>query len=158
MSSGTVPMSSAKDPAEHWHALLKPHLAKSREFTERFYSRLRADKLMFGNRVHCPFLRPFFLSPEDEARVRAVAEKMAELGERVAAAALDDATLFQQFHLREGEERLARMHTGFGPASTASRLDAFLLPSSLKFAEYNGESPAGSGFTETLAEVFRDLP
>ncbi len=158
MSSGTVPISSAKDPAEHWHALLKPYLAKSREFTERFYSRLRADKLTFGNRVHCPFLRPFFLSPEDETRVRSVAEKMAELGERVAAAALDDADLFKQFHLREGEERLARMHTGYGPASTASRLDAFLLPNSLKFAEYNGESPAGSGFTETLAEVFRDLP
>jgi uncharacterized circularly permuted ATP-grasp superfamily protein len=151
-------MSSAKDPAERWNALLKPHLAKSREFTERFYSRLRAEKLTFGNRVHCPFLRPFFLSPEDETRVRSVAEKMAELGERVAVAALDDAGLFKQFHLREGEERLARMRTGYGPASTASRLDAFLLPDSLKFAEYNGESPAGSGYAETLSEIFRELP
>jgi len=158
MSSGTSPIANAKDPAECWHALLKPQLSKSREFTEKFYRQLRSAKLTFGNRVHCPFLRPFFLSPEDEARVRAVAEKMAELGERVAAAALDDATLFQQFHLREGEERLARMHTGFGPASTASRLDAFLLPDSLKFAEYNGESPAGSGYTETLSEIFRELP
>jgi hypothetical protein len=43
-------------------------------------------------------------------------------------------------------------------ASTASRLDAFLLPESLKFAEYNGESPAGLGYAETLAEIFRDLP
>jgi len=43
--------------------------------------------------------------------------------------------------LRPEEERLARIHTGYGPASTASRLDAFLLPDSLKFAEYNGESP-----------------
>jgi len=158
MSSGTSPIANAKNPAEHWHALLKPHLSKSREFTERFYSRLRADKLTFGNRVHCPFLRPFFLTPEDEARVRTVSEKMAELGERVAAAALDDQALFNQFHLREGEERLARMHAGFGPASTASRLDAFLLPDSLKFAEYNGESPAGSGYTETLSEIFRELP
>jgi len=158
MSSGTSPIAKAKDPAEHWHALLRPQLSKSREFTERFYARLRAEKLTFGNRVHCPFLRPFFLSPEDEARVRAVAEKMAELGERVAAAALDDQALFNQFHLRESEERLARMHTGYGPASTASRLDAFLLPDSLKFAEYNGESPAGSGYTETLSEIFRELP
>jgi uncharacterized circularly permuted ATP-grasp superfamily protein len=137
---------------------LKPQVARSREFTEHFYEKLRAEKLTFGNRVHCPFLRPFFLSPEDEARVRAVAEKMAELAERVAAAALADKDLFQQFHLREGEARLARMHTGFGPASTASRLDAFLLPDSLKFAEYNGESPAGSGYAETLAEIFRELP
>jgi hypothetical protein len=151
-------MAKAKDPAEHWHALLKPQVAGSRKFTEQFYNRLRAEKLTFGNRVHCPFLRPFFLSAEDETRVRAVAEKMAELAERVAAAALDDEALFNQFHLREGEERLARMHTGFGPASTASRLDAFLLPDSLKFAEYNGESPAGSGYTETLSEIFRELP
>jgi len=158
MSSGTSPIANAKNPAEHWHALLRPQLSKSREFTEHFYGKLRAEKLTFGNRVHCPFLRPFFLSPEDELRVRSVAEKMAELGERVAAAALDDRELFKQFHLREGEERLARMHAGFGPASTASRLDAFLLPDSLKFAEYNGESPAGSGYSETLAEIFRELP
>ena len=151
-------MAGAKDPAEHWHALLKPQVARSRDFTEKFYEQLRAAKLTFGDRVHCPFLRPFFLSQEDEARVRTVAEKMAELGERVAAAALEDKHLFEQFHLREGEARLARMHTGFGPASTASRLDAFLLPDSLKFAEYNGESPAGSGYSETLAEIFRDLP
>jgi uncharacterized circularly permuted ATP-grasp superfamily protein len=158
MSSGTAPRASAKDPAEHWHALLKPQVAGSREFTEKFYAKLRAEKLTFGKRVHCPFLRPFFLSPDDEQRVRTVAEKMAELGERVAAAALSDPALLKQFHLREAEERLARMHTAFGPASTASRLDAFLLPDSLKFAEYNGESPAGSGYTETLSEIFRELP
>jgi len=158
MSSGTSPIAGAKDPAEHWHALLRPQVAESHKFTEQFYEKLRREKLTFGNRVHCPFLRPFFLSPDDEQRVRNVAEKMAELGERVAAAALDEPALFKRFHLREGEERLARMHTGYGPASTASRLDAFLLPDSLKFAEYNGESPAGSGYTETLSEIFRDLP
>jgi uncharacterized circularly permuted ATP-grasp superfamily protein len=47
---------------------------------------------------------------------------------------------------------------GNGRASTASRLDAFLLPESLKFAEYNGESPAGAGYSETLSEIFRALP
>src|SRR5215813_1496353 len=158
MSSGTSPVTSGKDPAENWHALLKPQVTGSRKFTEQFYEKLRAEKLTFGNRVHCPFLRPFFLSPEDEQRVQTVAEKMVEFGERAAAAALEDKALFKQFHLRENEERLARMHTGYGPASTASRLDAFLLPDSLKFAEYNGESPAGSGYSETLAEIFNELP
>src|SRR5258707_1037665 len=87
-----------------------------------------------------------------------VVEKIADLGERVASAALDDKDLFAQLHLREEEERLARIPTGYGRASTASRLDAFLLPDSLKFAEYNGESPAGAGYAETLAEIFRALP
>jgi len=100
----------------------------------------------------------FFLSPEDEERVRTVAETIADLGERITSAALDDKQLFAQFHLREEEERLVRIPTGYGRASTASRLDAFLLPDSLKFAEYNGESPAGAGYAESLAEIFRELP
>lgn len=125
---------------------------------EDLFERMRKAKLIFGERVHCPFLRPFFLSPQDEERVRTVAERIAELSERVVVAALDDRHIFAQLHLREEEERLARIPVGYGPASTASRLDAFLLPDSLKFAEYNGESPAGAGYAETLAEIFNELP
>jgi hypothetical protein len=153
-SSSVAPL----NPAEDWNEILKATLLRLPALPEDFFKRLRRAKLTFGERVHCPFLRPFFLSLEDERRVREVAETIAELGERVVTAALDDKHLFGQLHLREEEERLARMHTGFGPASTASRLDAFLLPDSLKFAEYNGESPAGAGYSETLAEIFRELP
>ena len=144
--------------AEQWHKLLQAKLSSSPKFTEKFYEELRAAKLTFGNRVHCPFLRPFFLSFEDAQRVRVVAEKMAELAERVTDAAMKNPALLGQFHLRDQELRLVRKGKLAGPASTASRLDAFLLPDSLKFAEYNGESPAGAGYTETLAEIFRDLP
>jgi len=162
MSMGAAPTSpggtTSSAAAEQWHKLLEAELRSSAKFTENFYERLRKAKLTFGDRVHCPFLRPFFLSPEDEQRVRNVAETMAELGERVATAALGDAELLGQFHLRDEELRLVRLGKNAGPASTASRLDAFLLPDSLKFAEYNGESPAGAGYTETLAEIFRELP
>jgi hypothetical protein len=143
---------------EEWHAILKSTLLRVPAMPQELFKRMRKAKLTFGNRVHCPFLRPFFLSPEDEMRVRTVAETIADLGERVASAALDDKGLFAQLHLREDEERLARIPAGYGRASTASRLDAFLLPDSLKFAEYNGESPAGAGYAETLAEIFRELP
>ncbi len=162
MSTGTAPTSPggtlSSAAAELWDQKLKAELRNSPYFTDKFYDKLRAAKLTFGNRVHCPFLRPFFLSPEDEQRVRIVAETMAELGERVAGAALGDPALLGQFHLREDELRLIRLGKTAGPASTASRLDAFLLPDSLKFAEYNGESPAGAGYTETLAEIFSELP
>src|SRR5262245_25842100 len=162
MSSGAAPTNPvstvSSPPAELWHKLLKQELERSPEFTEQFDEKLRAAKLTFGNRVHCPFLRPFFLSPEDEQRVRVVAEKMAEFGERVANHAMKDASLLAQLHLREEELHLIHLGKPHGFASTASRLDSFLLPDTLKFAEYNGESPAGSGYTETLTEVFRGLP
>ncbi len=149
---------SGQDPVESWNALLRPLLRESPDFPRNFLKQLQDAKLTFGNRVHCPFLRPFFLSPQDEARVRHATETLAQLGERLASIALEDESLFAQFHLRPEEERLVRLPAGKGPASTASRVDAFLLPDSLKFTEYNGESPAGSGYTETLSEIFRGLP
>ena len=158
MTSAPTPSALPHSPMEDWNALLKSTLLRVPALPEDLFKRLRSSKLTFGDRVHCPFLRPFFLSPEDEERVRTVAETIADLGERITLAALDDKQLFAQLHLREEEERLARLPTGYGRASTASRLDAFLLPNSLKFAEYNGESPAGAGYAETLADIFRELP
>jgi len=158
MTSAPTPSVQPPSPIEDWHAIFKTTLLRVPALPEDLFKRLRRSKLTFGDRVHCPFLRPFFLTPDDEERVRAVAETISELGERIVLVALDDKNLFSQFHLREEEERLARIPTGYGPASTASRLDAFLLPDSLKLAEYNGESPAGAGYAETLADIFRELP
>ena len=158
MTSATSRSVTPGTPQEEWHEILKATLLRVPALPQDLFKRMRKAKLTFGDRVHCPFLRPFFLSPEDEARVRMVAEAIAALGERVTTAALDERHLFAQLHLRPEEERLARIPTGYGPASTASRLDAFLLPDSLKFAEYNGESPAGAGYSETLAEIFLELP
>lgn len=158
MTTGPTPSVLPRNPAEDWTEILKATLLRLPALPEDLFNRLRRAKLTFGDRVHCPFLRPFFLSPEDEERVRTVAETIADLGERVVTAAIEDKHLFAQFHLRPEEERLARLPVAYGRASTASRLDAFLLPDSLKFAEYNGESPAGAGYAETLAEIFRELP
>jgi uncharacterized circularly permuted ATP-grasp superfamily protein len=158
MTSAPTPSVFPPSPAEEWRAILKATLVHVPALPEELFKRMGKERLTFGDRVHCPFLRPFFLSPEDEERVRTVAETIADLGERIASTALADKHLFAQLHLREEEERLVRIPAGHGRACTASRLDAFLLPDSLKFAEYNGESPAGAGYAETLAEIFRELP
>ncbi len=158
MNATATTLTALSKPAEQWHEMLRSTLLRLPALPQNLFQRMRKARLTFGDRVHCPFLRPFFLSPEDEQRVRIIAETVAELGERVASAALTDKQLLEQLHLRPEEERLARLHPEYGRACTASRLDAFLLPDSLKFAEYNGESPAGAGYAETLAEIFRELP
>ena len=141
-----------------WNALLRPDVELTRAYCEEFAASMRARKLTFGDRVHCPFLRPFFLTEIDEARMRTAAETIAALGERVTAAALESPSLFDQLRLTEAETRLVRMDPGYACASTASRLDAFLLPAGLHFAEYNAESPAGLGYTQRLCELFDAMP
>ncbi|HEX6976397.1 MAG TPA: hypothetical protein VF147_18450 [Vicinamibacterales bacterium] len=144
--------------ADSWHALLRQDVELTPAFCGGFAASMRARKLTFGDRVHCPFLRPFFLTSADEGRIRGAAETMASLGERVVAAALDSPDVFAQLGMTEAETRLVRIDPRYRTASTASRLDAFLLPDSLHFAEYNAESPAGPGYTQRLAELFETLP
>src|SRR5512132_1891401 len=139
------------DPIEAWHALLRREVLLTPKFCTDFAASMRARKLTFGDRVHCPFLRPFFLTEEEEARIRVAAETIAAVGERVVSAALESQDLFDQLGVTEAETRLVRIDPGYRTASTASRLDAFLLPGALHFAEYNAESPAGPAYTQRLA-------
>jgi hypothetical protein len=147
----------AATPAEVWNGLVRPEVEGSEAYWAEISARMAAARLSFGGRPLCPFLRPFFIDAADESRVRAVAETIAAIGERVVAAAMSQPELVRRVRLTEAEARLARIEPGYARASTTSRLDAFLLPDSLTFAEYNAESPAGLAYAENLAEVFDGL-
>src|SRR5262245_52956172 len=116
--------------------------------------RRRERRLTFGGGLLCPVLVPLFLSPEDATLVKEAAETLWTLGERVAQAAMADRTLLDDLGLSDDEIRLARIDPGYPTTSTAARADAFVLPGSLQFTEYNGESPAGPGYSQRLAELF----
>jgi uncharacterized circularly permuted ATP-grasp superfamily protein len=142
--------------ATYWHGLLSDVDAGA--MCARLAERMRERRLRFGERILCPFLRPFFLDESDEARVTPAAELLWILGERIARVAAGDPPLLDYLALSEAEIRLVRIDPGYGTASTAARADAFVLPDSLQFAEYNGESPAGAGYSEALAELFAEEP
>jgi hypothetical protein len=145
-------------PIEAWHELLRASGGDSPQACDALARSMRARRLTFGDRIHCPFLRPFFLSGADEARIRSASETIAALGERVARQAMTSPRLFQALGITDAEAQLIQIDPGYETASTASRLDAFLLPGSLQFAEYNAESPAGPAYTERLCELFDALP
>jgi uncharacterized circularly permuted ATP-grasp superfamily protein len=145
------------DPVAAWDAQLRRDRELTPEYTMALADAMRQRRLTFGSRVHCPVLRPVFISAGDEARIRTAAEAIAAIGERVVAAAMDDDRLMRALGVTAAEERLVRIDPGYSRASTASRLDAFLLPDSLHFAEYNAESPAGAAYTQRLCELFDGL-
>jgi uncharacterized circularly permuted ATP-grasp superfamily protein len=144
------------NPVEHWHDLLRDERAAA--LCAAITERQRARRLSFGGRVLCPFLRPFFLTAGDEARVTRVVEALWTLGERVARIAIERPEMLADFALTDDEIRLVRIDPGYATASTAARADAFILPDSLQFAEYNAESPAGAAYSQGLAELFAELP
>jgi uncharacterized circularly permuted ATP-grasp superfamily protein len=155
--TGEAPLSTVTDAVEYWHGLLRPDVELTPEYAARFTDGLRAAGLVFGDRIHCPFLRPFLLDADQVTRIGRVAETLAVMGETIARAAQSRPELIEAVALTDAERRLVELDPGYPTASTSSRLDAFLLPDSLQFAEYNAESPAGFGYTEVLAGEFERL-
>jgi uncharacterized circularly permuted ATP-grasp superfamily protein len=142
--------------AAHWMSIVRR--SEGTPVCVRLADRMRQRRLTFGGRLLCPFLRPFFFSAEDEQRVVRTASLLYVLAERVAAAAVEDPSLMSELGVSEAEASLAAIDPGYDVASTAARADAFLLPESLQFAEYNAESPAGAGYTQRLSELFDEEP
>jgi len=141
----------------HWHGLLAPDDELGPVFCDAFAQQMHAARLTFGGRTICPFLRPLFVDEAEVERARVVAEAVARLGERLVAAAAADPSLVEEVALTDAERRLAAIDPGYPTASTASRLDAFLLPDGMACAEYNAESPAGPAYAESLARAFETL-
>ena len=112
---------SASSPADVWHGLLRPDVELAPAFWNELSATMRAAKLTFGDRVHCPFLRPIFLDPRDVSRVAQVAETLADVGERVVQASLQDTSILDAVGLTDAERPLFAIEPGYARASTASR-------------------------------------
>jgi len=72
-------------PESHWQSLVREAAAQDTGAfagaqCEGLAELMRKRRLTFGGRLLCPFLRPFFLPPSDEARVKRAAEALWRLG------------------------------------------------------------------------------
>src|SRR5260221_5551727 len=105
-------MLSSADPIEAWHALVQQ--GTDAHLCAGLAARMRERHLTFGGRLLCPFLRPFFLEPADEGRIRSASERLWRLGERLAQAAAGDPGLMADLGLSEAEMALAQIDPGYG--------------------------------------------
>src|SRR5580765_8056308 len=97
-------------PELAWSAILQRHADE--DLCGALADRMREGRLVFGGRLLCPFLRPFFLDARDEARVSRASEAMWRLGERFGRAAAADVSLMRAVGLSDAEIELAGIDPG----------------------------------------------
>ena len=118
-----------------------------------------ARGLRFGQRPVCTVLRPRFLTPHQyrflHDRVMVLLPAFRAVHDR----ALADPAFRRQFHLRDWEDELLTIDPGYADPSPTSRFDSFFASESqLLFTEFNTETPAGAGYSDSLARLFYGLP
>jgi uncharacterized circularly permuted ATP-grasp superfamily protein len=115
--------------------------------------------VVFGGAPMRSFLRPHFVERAAWDALRDAGRRLVELAARVARQAFhgDAARLCAFLGTPEDEARWIRPDPG-EPDVVLSRLDAFLGDDGPRFIEINSDAPAGFGYADRMAEIFRELP
>ncbi|MBA3946146.1 MAG: circularly permuted type 2 ATP-grasp protein [Herpetosiphonaceae bacterium] len=142
----------------HYHELLDAETAEASQIC--LTDGLRERNLFFGNRPLATVLRPRFVTAEQYDLLRSACGLAATAMRRLAAAMLIDPSIQADLQLTAGEQALIAMDPGYEEPSAHSRMDTFLTldGSSLRFVEYNAESPAAIAYEDELADIFLHLP
>jgi hypothetical protein len=141
---------------DEYHDLVRDEKALVEEYADAFFKRMRDEKLTFGGRILCPFVRPNFVSGDQYTQIQSVCRAIFAAIEKVEDRLGEK--LWDMVDLTEEERDLARIDPGYRRSSPTARIDSFLTPSSYQFVELNAESPAGIAYSECLGEVFLGLP
>ncbi|CAN5668873.1 hypothetical protein BH23GEM5_BH23GEM5_26320 [soil metagenome] len=149
---------AATDTIQAYHDLLTDELAA--ETQARFDDEHRRRGMYFGDRPLCSVLRPRFFSPEQYRWISRRVAVLMRAFERAHQAAVANSHFRSQFRLLDWEEELVQHDPGYRASSPTARLDAFFPPetNTLRFTEYNAETPAAPAYMDVLSEVFLALP
>lgn len=147
------------DPVAAYHALLAADGALAADTAAALARGQEVRELTYAGRPVCGVLRPRFLThPQYRLlldRVRVLLPAVRAVHDR----ALADPAFRRQLRLRDWEEGLIDIDPGYPDPSPTSRFDAFVgHGTDLLFTEYNAETPAGAGYSDSLARLFYGLP
>lgn len=149
----------ARGAIERWHGLLQDGelAADSAAWMDEEH---RRRGMYFGDRPLCSVLRPRFLTPGQYRWIRREIGTLMGVFTKLHERAVGDDAFRAQFRLVDWEETLVHDDPGFASPSPTSRLDAFFSSDeqTLRFTEYNAETPAGAAYMDALSEAFLALP
>lgn len=117
----------------------------------------RERNLVFGDHALCVSLRPQLIGRDRYEQAMTASREIYRALQTLEKALLADADLRAELDLEAEEERLALATPPCSESSPSARIDGFFADR-FRYVEYNGESPAGMAYSDTLSEVFALLP
>jgi Glutathionylspermidine synthase preATP-grasp len=116
---------------------------------------LASHDVVFADHTIPFVLMPHFVSPGQVRRVRQAVESLCAVLNRFCEAYPADERLQEELALPAFEDSLVRVDPGYPRPLRICRLDAFLAGDTVRFLEFNADSPAGIGYTDVLYEGLR---
>ena len=151
-------MSQLEDAIARFNKLVESGPFRDLAWAEELHRRMETNKLSAGGRLICPFLRPHFISRRQYESLVKTGEALIGAIDRMEQMVLASPPLLARLELLPAEKMLASIDPGYQALEVAARLDTHLNNGSLRFVQYNADSPTGAGYADALADLFHDAP
>ena len=143
---------------EDCHRWVSEHADQGPALLDDLYKRQLEVDIKFRGKPISTFLRPVFLSREQNDLVRRASQVLLDCAERLIEQYMVDPEVRQTIGLPPDEEEFALLESGLKRQVVVARPDSFLNGDDLKFLEFNSDSPAGVVWTDLHEEVFLSSP
>ena len=143
---------------EDCHRWVRARADQGQAMLDDIYQRQLEADIRFRGQPIATFLRPVFLSREQNDLVRGASQVLVDCAERIIEQYMVDPEVRETIGLPPDEEEFALLDTGLKRQVVIARPDSFLNGDRLEFLEFNSDSPAGVVWTDLHEEVFLSSP
>lgn len=151
-------MSNLGEAIARYNKILESEPHRDLGWAVELQNRMKAENLMSGNRPISPVLRPHFITKRQYTNLVKAAEALYSAISRVESVALSTPQLLNRMQMLPAEKMLAAVDPGYPFVSVTSLLDTHLNNGTMRFFDYNADTPAGVAFGEALNDAFYDAP
>ena len=149
------------DPIANLNLTYLNYQDKNKKITSRQFDYLNQflvdKKCTFSGAPMPTLLKPNFISRKQTQALIYAVEKISSALVKFIDLFLKDKEVQQVMHFSEREQQLFSINPGYNIPLVISRLDAFLQDYSIKFLEFNCDSPAGHAYSDVMEEGFQEL-
>ena len=151
-------MSLLDEAVSKYNKLLESGPCRDLSWAESLHERMETEGLSAGGRLICPFLRPSFISRRQYESLVRTGEALIGAIDRMEQLVLTNPALLARLELLPAEKMLASIDPGYQSLQVTSRLDTHLVNGTLRFVQFNADSPTGAGYADALSNLFWDVP
>src|SRR5260370_18711191 len=137
-------MSQLDEAIARYHKILESDSLRDLAWVTELHARMEAEKLSFGGRLICPFLRPHFITRRQYDSLVKTGETLISAVDRMQQTVLENPALLAQLERLPPEKMLAAINPRYKTLQITCRLHSHLNSGSLHLVQYNADSPTGA--------------
>ena len=149
-------MTQLSEAIARYHKLLEAEPFKDLSWAHVLHERMDAQHLTVGGKPISPVLRPHFITRRQYTSLVKAAESLVTAVDRIETMAVSNPSLMARMEMLPAEKMLATVNPGYSFHSVTSLFNTHLHNGTLRFAQFNPDTPTGVAYGDALADLFYD--